>query len=92
MVTFGMDLLSRENSCSSLVGWKLPGLPDLSWKVVGEVEVVKEGGREAVREEEKAGVLVGDRETGTEFYTDTDTHKTHRNKKSIMETTQLTIG
>ena len=77
MVTFGMDLLSRENSCSSLVGWKLPGLPDLSWKVVGEVEVVIEGGREAVREavreEEKAGVLVGDRETGTEFYTDTDT-------------------
>ena len=76
MVTLGMDLLSRENSCSSLVGWKLPGLPDLSWKVVGEVEVVIEGGREAVREEEKAGVLVGDRETGTEFYTDTqrDTH------------------
>ena len=35
MVTFGMDLLSRENSCSSfwaaLVGWNpVPGLPDLS--------------------------------------------------------------
>ena len=67
-----MDLLSRENSCSSfwvaLVGWKLLGLPDLSWKLVGEVEeVMAEGGREAVSEV-PAGVLVGEREMGTDFY------------------------
>lgn len=45
MVTLGIDLLRRENSCSSFcaacVGWKLVGLlPDLSRDIVGDDEVI----------------------------------------------------
>ena len=71
MVTLGMDLLSRENSCSSfwaaLVGWKVPGLPDLSWKEVGEEEVTRTDWWEVVKEE-GPGLLEGDREMGIDLF------------------------
>ena len=69
IVTLGMDLLSRENSCSSFcaafAGWKPLGLPALVC-VVGEDE--EGGGREAVREEvrEEAGDLVVARVIGSD--------------------------
>ena len=70
MVTLGIDLLRRENSCSSFcaafVGWKLVGLlANLSLGIVGEDEVT--GGREVVRKETLVGVLTGDSEAVTDF-------------------------